>query len=156
MEDGPTRFIGVVSILMAALGTTFRPLLRFLQIGCRFGLPFIVAVLFGLVTFDHFRPWSLANELVPYRAGQTRLLIGASYSSHATYAAPENAIERSADYIYYPEALRTRETYRLKVTSGEGPTLSIIVFSPISYVVSLFAVLALSAMAWWLPLTKRA
>ena len=90
-----------------------RRILRFLQICGRFGLPLVFVVMFSLMAYDQRYPWVLADELVPVRAGQTRVLVGAGYSSRSTYAASGQISERHADYVYYPEVLKTREMYML-------------------------------------------
>ena len=133
-----------------------RRILRFLQIGGRFGLPLVFVVLFGLMAYDQRYPWSLADELVPVRAGQTRLLVGAGYSSRSSYAASGQVSERTADYAYYPEVFKTREMYMLSHRSGQDPSVSAYPFGPVSYVAGLLVALALSVVAWWFPLARRA
>jgi hypothetical protein len=129
--------------------------LRILQIVARFVVPLIPTVAIVVGTYDYFRPWSLAETMVPNRAGQTRLLVGAGYSSQSTYAASGNITERTAEYLFYPEVFRTKETYVLSRRSDSAPSVSSTLFSPVLYVIGMIAAVVLVVAAWWLPLAKR-
>lgn len=129
-------------------------ILRYLQIGGRFGIPLVVIVTFGWMAYDQLSPWPLANEFVPIREGQTRLLVGSGYSSRSTYAAPGRISERTADYIYFPEVRRTREMYRLLRRNDEVPSVSTVSFSSISYMICLLVAVGLTIVAWRIPLAK--
>jgi hypothetical protein len=133
-----------------------RRILRFLQLGGRLGIPLLFLVAFGLMTYDQFHPWSLANELAPDCAGQTRLLVGAGYRNKPTYAVAGSVAERTAHYIYYPEVLQTKEMHELLSRSGEKPSVSTAAFSfPLNLGVLVLAVV-LSVFSWYMPLIKRA
>ncbi len=129
--------------------------IRFFQILLRFGIPLVPVVALSAGTYDHFHPWVLADAMVPSRPNQTRLLIGAGYSSQSTYAASANIIERSAEYVFYPEVLKTRESYLLLRRNDREPSVSTISFSPVLYILSMVFCVALSIAAWWLPLVKK-
>ena len=130
-------------------------ILFILQIGGCFGLPLVVIVTFGWMAYDQFIPWPLADELVPIREGQTRLLVGSGYSSRSTYAAPGRVSERTADYVYFPEVSKTREMYRLVRRNDEKPSVSTASFSLVSYVVGLLVAVGLTIAAWRFPLARR-
>lgn len=129
---------------------------RFLQIAGRFGVPLVFVVTFGLMVYDQYRPWSVANELVPNRSGQTRLLVGGGYSSRSSYAEPGRISERTADYIYYPEVLSTGEMYVLSRVNDGKSSVCTGAFSLVGYLAGLTVAVALSVAAWWFPMAKRA
>jgi hypothetical protein len=131
-----------------------RRVLRFLQIGGRFCIPLIFAAIVGVNAYNLYRPWSVADDLVPKRPGQVRLLVGAGYSSRSTYAAAGQSSERTAHYVYYPEVFRTKQMHMLSRTNDERPTIHIDTFSPLTYVVELLVLAAISVAAWWRPLVK--
>jgi hypothetical protein len=130
-------------------------IVRALQMGLRFAIPLLFVVTLGWSTYDYFHPWALADSLVPQRAGQARLLVGASFSSNASYSTPENVSERTADYIYYPEVLRSRERYALSQRSDVEPVVYRSSFSPLSYLIGLVVAAALCVAAWCIPMTRR-
>jgi len=121
----------------------------------RFGMPLVPVVALGFAAYDRFHPWALADDMVPNRPAQTRLLIGASYSSQATSAATGNVTERSAEYVFYPDVLKTRESYLLLRRSGREPSVDIQSFSPVLYILGMLLTVALSIAAWWFPLWKK-
>jgi len=129
--------------------------IRFFQLMLRFGMPLVPVVLFSFTTYDRFHPWALADELVPNRPHQTRFLVGAGYSSQSTYAASSNIIERSAEYVFYPEVLKTRQSYFLSRRNDRDPAVTIKPFSPAAYIFGMLLTVALSIAAWWLPLARK-
>lgn len=129
--------------------------LRFIQIAGRFGVPLVFVVTVGLMAYDQYRPWSLANELVPNRSGQTRLLVGAGYSSRSTYSEPGQISERTAEYIYYPEVLSTGTRYVLSRNNDEKPAVYTGSFSLVVYLAGVTVAVALSIASWWFPLDRR-
>jgi hypothetical protein len=75
--------------------------------------------------------------------------------SQAKYAASGNITERTAEYLFYPEVFRTKETYALSRRSDSAPSVSSNLFSPVLYVNGMIAAVVLAVAAWWLPLAKR-
>ncbi len=130
-------------------------MIRFVQLMLRFGLPLVFAAAIGLCIYDRLSPWELAEDMVSNRPNQTRLLVGAGYSSRSTYATPGSLTERSAEYVFFPEVLKTRESYLLSRRDDREATVTINPFSPAAYILGVVIAIALLVAAWCLPLVKK-
>jgi hypothetical protein len=131
---------------------------RSVQVMCRFGLPVVFAAMVMLPIYDQFHPWRPADAPVPPRPGQTRLLVGAGYRSHSAYSEEGGAAthtERTVQYVYYPEVLRSHVAYSLAQRDGGPISATIEPFSPVGTLIGAIVGIGLCAVAWVFPLPAQ-
>lgn len=103
--------------------------------------------------YEHSNPWQLADAHLPKRIGQSRVMLGAGYSSRTTY--DSTVTERTGSYIFWPEVLKIAEIYTLS-QNGEGKVaITKEHFSPLVQVFALLIAITLCVVSWVYPLPKR-
>ena len=132
-----------------------RRALRFLQLSLRFGFPLMLVVVVAAPFVENAYPWTVADAHLPSRPGQLRVLVGAGYSSRSSFDALENVTERHADYVYYPEVLKSKSMYRISLNRGGAVTITTEHFSVLATVIGFSLTVALIVVAWVRPLAPK-
>jgi hypothetical protein len=127
-------------------------MLRWIQVVLRAFLPVVVLVVAASV-LERYYPWSVADQLLPERAGQTRLMI--KFNRRSVYGPLPNSANTSITYAFLPSAFLTNATH----TVAEHPdgTTEVHTNQGDFYLVfwNLITFLALSSVAWYVPLKKK-
>jgi hypothetical protein len=88
-------------------------LLRFLQTALRIAFPAMAVVSIAAVIVEARNPWPVADEYVPTRIGEYRILVG--WSTQSTYSGDGSDV--SASYILLPSFFLTGEILTVRESS---------------------------------------
>jgi hypothetical protein len=121
--------------------------LRLLQTALRIGVPAMAVISIAAAIFEAGNPWPIADQYVPARTGEHRVLVG--WSSQSTYSGDGSDV--SASYILLPSFFLTGERLTVQeLSDGSTKVERDEVFLPL-LVGEILVLVALCVWAWITP-----